>query len=159
MYYLKNSAKALVIRDHQILLLKKQYDDGAEKYTLPGGTQEPGETLVQALVRECDEEIGIQVQVAELCAVYEHRHPSNSRPGSIRHKVEFAFRCLVPEDYQPHCGPKPDSHQVGVEWHALDALPDLNLSPSQLAETVSGISVKPDKSEFPQRCYFGLLGS
>ncbi|HEY6727635.1 MAG TPA: NUDIX domain-containing protein [Polyangiaceae bacterium] len=54
----------------RILLLKAAYGD--EAWGLPGGGLEPGETLHEALVRECHEELGCDVLVTYLSGVYYH---------------------------------------------------------------------------------------
>src|SRR6187431_3003101 len=48
-----------VIRDGQILLIRKKRGLGAGKVNGPGGRIEPGETPEQAAVREVQEEIGV----------------------------------------------------------------------------------------------------
>ena len=48
-----------VIRDGQILLIRKKRGLGAGKINGPGGRLEPGETAEQAAVRETQEEIGV----------------------------------------------------------------------------------------------------
>lgn len=54
----------------RILLLKADYGDRA--WGLPGGGLEPGETLHEALLRECREELGCEVEVGYLSGVYYH---------------------------------------------------------------------------------------
>jgi 8-oxo-dGTP pyrophosphatase MutT (NUDIX family) len=54
----------------RVLLLKAAYGD--EAWGLPGGGLEPGETLHEALVRECREELGCEVAVSVLSGVYYH---------------------------------------------------------------------------------------
>ena len=49
--------KAIIVRDQQLLTIVKQYPEGIA-YILPGGKQEFGETLEQAIQRECREELG-----------------------------------------------------------------------------------------------------
>ena len=53
-----------------VLLLKADYGDRA--WGLPGGGLEPGETLHEALVRECREELGCEVAISYLSGVYYH---------------------------------------------------------------------------------------
>ncbi len=48
-----------VIRDGQILLIRKKRGLGAGKINGPGGRLEPGETPVEAAVRETREELGV----------------------------------------------------------------------------------------------------
>ena len=61
-----------VITDAQgrVLLLKAAY--GAHSWGLPGGGLDPGETLHEALLRECREELGCSVDVGYLSGVYYH---------------------------------------------------------------------------------------
>lgn len=59
-----------LIRDDEILLAMKKRGFGANRYNGVGGKIEPGETLEQALIRECQEEIGVTPQ--KYYAVAEH---------------------------------------------------------------------------------------
>ncbi len=72
----------------QVLLLKANYGNFA--WGLPGGALEPGETIHEALVRECQEELGLSVRVNYLSGVYYH---------SAYQSQAFIFRCelLLPE--------------------------------------------------------------
>lgn len=55
---IRNAARALIVRDGSIVRLRKEgYESGA-RHALPGAARDPGETLAQALSRECPEEIG-----------------------------------------------------------------------------------------------------
>lgn len=48
-----------VVRDAQILLIRKKRGLGAGKINGPGGKLDPGETPDECAVRECQEELGI----------------------------------------------------------------------------------------------------
>ncbi|WP_373018554.1 NUDIX domain-containing protein [Thiomicrorhabdus sp.] len=139
----KNSAKAIIFKDRNILLIKKQYEDGRVIYTLPGGTQEPGETLENTVVREVFEEVAAEVKVNGMVNLYEHSRPSKKQPDVTKHKVEFAFLCELKAPYTPQNGHHPDPHQVSVEWIDLDSLKALTLDPKQLPEVLQRIKL-PD---------------
>ncbi|MBO1924801.1 NUDIX domain-containing protein [Thiomicrorhabdus sp. 6S3-12] len=136
----KNTAKGVLIEHDKILLIRKEYSDGRRVYTLPGGTQEPGEALQDTVVREVWEEAGARVRVKGLAKVYEHQRPSKSDPEMLKHKVEFAFVCELTESYTPHNGSHPDPSQVAVEWLTLAELADKTLDPRPLADLLQDIS-------------------
>ena len=50
---IRNAARAVILREGSILLLRKNGSGGGERFALPGGAQDLGETLEQALNREC----------------------------------------------------------------------------------------------------------
>ncbi|WP_228771662.1 (deoxy)nucleoside triphosphate pyrophosphohydrolase [Actinokineospora iranica] len=57
---------AAVVRDGRLLAQERAYPvDAAGKWELPGGRVEPGESDVDAVRRECAEELGISVAVGE----------------------------------------------------------------------------------------------
>ncbi len=148
---LRNTVKAVCRNaDGDILLIRKSYKKEKDRYTLPGGTQDPGETLLETLKRECREEIACDVEVLQLHYVCEITKPT--RNGKIpRHKVEFGFSCSVPESYQPRMGKKPDSHQVDVHWVPIDKLESITITPDGLAKILM--------QEEPFIGYCGVMGS
>lgn len=135
----KNSAKAVIFEGRKLLMLRKEYEDGTNVYTLPGGTQEPGEALSEAVVREVYEEVGAKVDVLDLVKVYEHQRLSRTTPDVIKSKLEFAFLCRLTEAYVPHNGEAPDSHQVAVEWINLDVLGQHKHSPAALVDIIPSL--------------------
>jgi len=130
---IRNAARALIIRQDQILLLRKRGGGRAERFALPGGAQDPGESLTDALNRECIEEIGTAVDAIELVHVADFIKLRDTRPPTRRHVVDFLFRCRIPDDYLPHNGEKPDKHQVEVVWVKTAALAQTPLFPHYLS--------------------------
>jgi len=130
---IRNTARALILQDNNILLLRKDGYEQGERFALPGGGQDLGETLEQALHRECLEEIGTRVEIRQLFGVADCFKPRDTPPGSTRHLVEFLFTCTVPDDYVPQNGHHPDKHQVEVVWARLDKLAGMPLYPRSLA--------------------------
>lgn len=110
------AVRAVIFRDDALLVQHKVYADGTERYALPGGAPNIGETLERGLQRECFEEIGQSVVIVELLHVADYYKPRDTEPRTYRQQTEFLFRCFVPDDYIASNGPKPDKHQVGVHW-------------------------------------------
>lgn len=50
---------AVIRRGDKVLVFEEANDDGVMRYNLPGGHVEPGETPIEALVREVMEETGL----------------------------------------------------------------------------------------------------
>jgi 8-oxo-dGTP diphosphatase len=76
---------AVIDAEERVLLLRQSYGD--RRWGLPGGGVEPGETIVDALARECREELGVDVEVGPLTGWYYHRE-FDSQVG--------IFRCGLP---------------------------------------------------------------
>ncbi len=90
--HIRNSAKAIIIKEDKVLLTKNQDNEGYF-YLFPGGGQEHGETLHQALRRECLEEVGYEVEVNELLHIREYigkNHEYASFDFNV-HQIEYYF--------------------------------------------------------------------
>lgn len=129
---MRNSAKALIVRDNRLLVLRcsENFDENFDEYLcLPGGGQEHGETLEQALHRECREEINVEVEVKELVFVREYIGKNHGfAPHKDTHQLDFCFRCTIHEG-EPAIGHIPDTDQIGVAWIALNELETANFWP------------------------------
>lgn len=144
------SAKALIIRNDRILLLKCQKGEHVY-YNLPGGGQEFGERIDEALTRECWEEAGARIQVNKLVFVrdYISKHHSFSDSKTDVHQLELFFTCELLEPEHPTGGPEPDDYQIGVEWVPLEQLKQVNLYPKELAKFL------PVDTSHPTDVYLG----
>ncbi|MFT5788761.1 MAG: 8-oxo-dGTP diphosphatase [Shewanella sp.] len=84
------SCHAVILREGahetEVLLLKATY--GMLSWGLPGGALEPAETIHQALIRECREELGLTINMSCLTGVYYH---------SAYDSQAFLFRCELGE--------------------------------------------------------------
>lgn len=139
---IRNAVRALIIRDNRVLLIRKEYEDGSRKFALPGGAQDPGETLATALNRECREEIAADVRVNSLLHVADWFKPRDTIPPSTRHLVEFLFACDVADSYTPQNGRHPDKHQVDVVWIELDRLGNIPCHPNSMMAFLPSLQYK-----------------
>jgi 8-oxo-dGTP diphosphatase len=57
--------------EHRVLVVERGEPPGVGLWSVPGGKQEPGETLAQAVAREVREETGLVVEVGGLACVVE----------------------------------------------------------------------------------------
>ncbi|MFC4201726.1 thiamine phosphate synthase [Candidimonas humi] len=72
-------AAGMILRADGALLLAERPADKPWSgwWELPGGKIEPGETVLQALARELDEELGIQITQATPWVTHVHEYPKN----------------------------------------------------------------------------------
>ena len=132
---IRNSAKAIIIRDGCLLLVRNRDEEG-DWHTLPGGGQDHGETLREALQRECQEEIGVRVQIGELLLIREYigRNHEFAEHDAEAHQVEFMFECRIEASSTPATGKTPDARQTGVAWVPLTELQRCRLYPKVLCQ-------------------------
>lgn len=100
-------------------------------WSLPGGRVEPGETLVEACVREVLEETAVPVQLDGILRV-EH----TPAPHGARVRVVFT---ATPRDDSP---PKsiPDEESLQARWLTLDELAALPLRGSDLRALLESVA-------------------
>lgn len=134
---LRNSAKALIIENDRILCTRNQ-DLLGEFYLLPGGGQHHGETLQQAVIRECLEEIGARVEVGNLLFIREYisaNHELAEYDDSI-HQIEFMFACTLLEPAGTNPGSEIDAMQTGIEWLPIATLEKMRFYPGSLVPQI-----------------------
>jgi 8-oxo-dGTP diphosphatase len=127
---IRNSIKAIIIRDRHVLLIKNIDKDGFW-YVFPGGGQNSGEEMRAALRRECFEEAGISISVGPLRLVREYIGKNHEFQGSDSdvHQVELYFECGLAPGSEPRNGEMKDTDQVGAEWVSLEHLGSVRVYP------------------------------
>ncbi|NOQ65364.1 MAG: NUDIX domain-containing protein [Methyloprofundus sp.] len=134
------TVRAVIIQQGKVLLIKKQSLADGIRYTLPGGALEAGETLHQAVKRECLEEIDTTVTAHDVLHIADFFIPKLKPQPYTRHQLEILIQCQVPADYIPRSGCEPDKHQVSVEWLAIDTLAEHTISPHFFADLLTQLS-------------------
>ncbi len=91
----------------RVLLLKQTYGD--RRWGLPGGAVDPGETVHQAILRECAEELGCQVDIRYLSGIYYHQ---------AYEAHVCIFRCALPSGGELQLSPE----HSALRWTPLAEL-------------------------------------
>lgn len=112
------TVSAIVLNDRGEILLGQRSDN--HQWSVIAGLVDPGEQPADALVREVEEETGVQVKIDRLAgvALHEVTYPNGDRC----HMLNTWFRCrAVGGEARVN-----DSESIAVGWFAPDALPELN---------------------------------
>jgi len=115
---------AVAIKDGKMLLIKRAFDPGKGKWSIPGGLVEVGERLSDACVREMEEETGVKIQVLELINAYDMIVPDEE--GKIKyHYVLIDFLA------KPVGGVEKTSVEVlEMKWATYDEAKQLDMTNS-----------------------------
>ena len=122
----------LIHRGNEILLQNRIKKDWAG-YTLPGGHVEPGESFVDACVREMREETGLTVSNLKLCGLKQF-------PNGDSRYIVFLFKT------DTFTGELHSSEEGNMEWVALEKLSEYN-TVSDLRELLD-VMLREDLNEF-----------
>ena len=116
-------AAAVVIENGRVLLTRRAEGQHlAGMWEVPGGKLEDGESPEEALARECREECGIDLEVAEILDVTHHRYPEKDvlllfyrcelRAGEVRHLQVADHAWVTPDDLDDYPLPPADERVV-----------------------------------------------
>jgi ADP-ribose pyrophosphatase YjhB (NUDIX family) len=88
---IKVAVSAVVLDDAGRILMIRRTDN--DRYAIPGGGLEAGETVSEAVVREVLEETGVRVAVADLVGVFSNpEHVIAYDDGEVRQEFSICFR-------------------------------------------------------------------
>lgn len=103
-----------LVKDDQILLAMKKRGFGAGKWNGVGGKLEANESVEDALVRECQEEIGVTPLSWQKVAELDFVQDSTTEPW---HMYVHAY---ITSDWT---GEPTESEEMRPEWYPIDSIP------------------------------------
>jgi 8-oxo-dGTP diphosphatase len=109
---------AIVVDDDRLLMIRRGHGPAAGTWSVPGGHIERGETAAEAVVRELQEETGLDGLCGGFIGWIELIEPTH-------HLVVLDFRVDLLVDDQPRGG----SDAVEAAWVPLADVADLTLAP------------------------------
>lgn len=124
---------AVVENDNGELLMIERTDNGL--WALPGGAQDLGESVIDAVRREIKEETGIDTEVTGLSGIYsDPRHVIAYDDGEVRQEFSLCFRA------RPIGGSlRASSETSRVAWVPFDQLDCLEMHPTMRLRVVHGL--------------------
>jgi ADP-ribose pyrophosphatase YjhB (NUDIX family) len=118
------AAVALFDSGGNILLLRRKDND---KWTMPGGTLDFGESLTYCAIREVREETGLQVRITGLIGTYTDPHILIAySDGEVRQEFTFVYAAEVESGEL-----KIDDESKEAAWVPLSSAVELPLAESQ----------------------------
>jgi len=114
---------AIIFEGQSVLLIKRGQPPLEGYWSLPGGAQEAGETVEEALAREIREETGLEIKIIKFATIVDIIDLDDG--GRVRHHYTVAdYLC------QPIGGTlKAGGDALSAKWVALSDLEKLNLTP------------------------------
>lgn len=111
------AADCIILDGDKVLLVKRSYEPFKNKFEIPGGFMEEGETIEETCVREAKEETGLDVEPVELLGVY--TKPSRDPRGQT---VGVAFVCRAKNSEV-----KISDEATDAQWFELEKIDTANL--------------------------------
>jgi 8-oxo-dGTP diphosphatase len=118
------AAVALFDSAGNILLLRRKDND---KWTMPGGTLDFGESLTDCAIREVREETGLQIRITGLIGTYTNPHILIAySDGEVRQEFTFVYAAEIEAGEL-----KIDDESKEAAWVPLSSAVELPLAESQ----------------------------
>lgn len=132
---MQKRVRAVIIKDNKILLIKRTKRDSIY-WVIPGGAVEEGETNEEALRRECEEELGVDIQIKELLLEVKSQKPET------KGQKEYFYLCdIVDGILGSGHGPEFQKNSLysggyDIEWRNINDLKLIDLKPKEIRDLV-----------------------
>lgn len=120
----KMDVRGAIFRDAEVLLVRETMDG---KWTMPGGWADVNDSPSDAVEKEIEQESGFTAKAAKLAALYDRN--KHEHPPYLYHAWKAFFVCDITGG-----APRLSNETDGVEFFALDALPELSTGRTTAAQ-------------------------
>lgn len=117
---------ALIFEGDRILLVERGREPLKGQWSLPGGGVETGERLEEALIREVQEETGLDVEPEQVAVIFERIIPDQEGKPEY-HYLLVDFLCKIRGGIL-----RAGDDSNAAAWFSLDELPALTLTDGTL---------------------------
>lgn len=130
---MKNRVRAIIIKDDSLLAIKR-VKSNETYWVFPGGGVEDGEDKIGAMTMECQEELGVDVDVLEL--MFEN---SFVRQGGEEQR-EYFYRCnIIGGELGTGDGPEYQKNSgyegtYELEWIKISELKNFDIRPEEVRD-------------------------
>ncbi len=138
----KLDVRMAVFRQDRILLVRERADD---RWAMPGGYVDIGDSPSEAAIRETAEEAGLEVRARRLVGVFDCR----LQPETPAHLFHIHKLIFTGESLDPNAQPVPGWEVSDARFHPLNELPDLSLGRTVPLHIREAKRVAADPSELP----------
>ncbi len=119
------SVGALIIEEDKLLMIRRGNPPFEGYWSIPGGKIKWGEKLEEALKREVQEELSVEVEVGELAGIVESIVEKEG--DVVYHYILIDYFCRIISGT-----PKASSDALELRWVSLKELRNIKVTPSLL---------------------------
>ena len=121
-------SRAVILHDRKILLIHR-FNERKEYYVLPGGHVEEGESEEHVLLREVEEETGLDAKINKKLWTLEKPSDKSKHHFFLVTKITGRLKLGCPEAKR-----NSEHNKYILEWHDLNKITDLRILPESAKE-------------------------
>lgn len=130
---MKIRVRAVIIKDNKVLLIKRTKESSVY-WVVPGGGVEDGETAEEALIRECEEELGVKIKINSLLVEIE-----SGKLETFGQKEYFYLCNILDGVLGSGQGPEFQKEAIytgayNIEWRDIKSLLEIDLRPGKIRD-------------------------